>query len=928
MLNSTILFFVYGFGSCILYRLREKVDEIRILQNTVEIERTRTESFKREAEHAKNESRERLLTIDQLKTELTAMEVLKEQVRGTKESLQREAAERIHAVSKIEALSDALESSRNATRELEAECNALNNEIATLRSDLSSSRKTGESLQDLTRENERLKASASSLREEVRQLSDAGIAHQTELKGLKEMLNKYSAELERTRSALKASDAHGECVEGLLTEEKVRAASAEASLTELRMLCDRMNAEIDAERAARAEMDKHHQDNHKRIDAFSKDSEELVTLLLGAVLEWDNALEAAGAEVVASPMMSPSGRKAHTVGDVFNDSSMYIKEARLVLKDRTMDSADVNKMSIVRVEKVRAKIERLLRLKANFETQCNQVTSNVTFKFDSLLDKVKLLGHRVTAAETRCGSIGSVIDKDHKKRSVETEENKSFREMVLSQHSQQVQSLMEAMERERNAAANLRAELDAKKREVDDLTQQISIIETAESSVRDLTARFNEVVESNRLLMMELNDRNSKFDKIRKEFNTITAEHAVVKQKLSEKEIEAAQLSKDVEYLRAREIDPELERTFRETQSIMKSYRSGGAGGSPVSRAEPHGHGGGSGPSRDLGTVIDRVAMLARSAEALVQSTSGVIDQYARWISGQRHGKSVDQRRLAEDVVEMLDRNHRLSMQLRDLTTELRRVAWSADEDREAIGMGRPDDGVMRYGSERDERFDETYRSERPQSRPQPPSPPMPMHQGGASMMSPFAASQQPGGGGSYGGSRDAPRSDERRRLQESVVPLASPQYSGSQRISYAAPESSSKYSYADAHQMASGRSTTGVVSGTPGVPSTYPSSQEEHRDFRAYSEDFDSGRSMQQVPSAVSIPRAPSFGAHPTLQIPSSTGPSISVPTASTIMSAASPLPAFTSPRTSSNRLARLSEDLQTLAKKLDGFDASRPRF
>jgi hypothetical protein len=849
--------------------------------------------------------------------------------------LQRETAERIHAVSKIEALSDALESSRNATRELEAECNALNNEIGTLRSDLTSSRKSGESLQELTRENERLKASSSSLREEVKELSEAGLVHQTEVKGLKEMLNKYSAELERTRSALKASDAHGEYVEGLLTEEKVRAAAFEASVAELRVLCDRMNAEIETERSTRAEMEKHHQETHKRIDTMSKDSEDLLVLLLGALLEWDNALEAMGADATSS-LTSPSGRKHSSASDAFRDASMYIREARLVLKDRTMDSGDLTKMSIVRIEKVRSKMERLLRLKSNFETQFNQVTSNVTFKFDSLLDKVKLLGHRVTAAETRCGSVGTAIEKEYKKRSVENEENRSFREMVLSQHSQQVQSLTEAMERERSAAANLRAELDAKRKEVEELSQQVSVIETAESSVRDLTAKFNEVVESNRLLMLELNDRNAKYDKMRKEFSTISAEHTVVVQKLSEKELEAARLSKDVEYLRAREIDPELERTFRETQSIMKSYRSGGTG-SPVSRGgDALSLGGGTGPSRELGTVIDRVAMLTRSAEALVQSTSGVIDQYARWISGQRNGKNVDQRRLAEEVVEMLDRNHRLSMQLRDLTTELRRVAWSINEDRETSDVDRHQMAAMRFGSDRDDRFDEdAYRPGTSGSmvRTQPPSPPSSQH--GGFMMSPVAAPQSQSQSGGYGAPRESSRSDfssDRRRVVDSMPPLASPQFASSLRSSnssYAVTEPLSNTSYSNGTNYAApGRN---ALNDSVPMSGRNSSAQSERHDFRSYSDEFDPSRTQPLPPSiAAQHTRgisSSSLGSHPpALSIPSS---SSSLPASLTAMSAASPIPVpFTSPRTSSNRLARLSEDLQTLAKKLDGFDASRPRF
>lgn len=910
-----------------------------MLQNTVEIERTRTESFRREAEHAKHEARDRLQSIDQLKAELVTMEVLREQLRGAKEALQRETAERIHAVSKIEALSDALETSRNATRELETECNALNNEIATLRSDLTSSRKSGESLQELTRENERLKASASSLREEVRELSEAGLVHQTEVKGMKEMIGKYSAELERTRSALKASDAHGEYVEGLLTEEKVRAAAAEATVGELRVLCDRMKVEIESERSARAEMEKHHQEAHKRIDTMSKDSEDLLVLLLGALLEWDNALGAVDPDTSSpsSLLMSPSGRKLSSTGETFRDSSMYIREARLVLKDRTMDSGDLTKMSIVRIEKVRSKMERLLKLKSNVEVQFNQVTSNVTFKFDSLLDKVKLLGHRVTAAESRCGSIGAVIEKEYKKRSVESEENKSFREMVLSQHSQQVQSLTEAMERERNAAANLRAELEAKRREVEDLSQQVSVIETAESSVRDLTAKFNEVVESNRLLMLELNDRNAKYDKMRKEFSTISAEHSVVVQKLSEKELEASRLAKDVEYLRAREIDPELERTFRETQSIMKSYRSGGTGGSPVSRGgDSFSHGGGGA----FGTVIDRVAMLARSAESLVQSTSGVIDQYARWISGQRHGNSVDHRRLAEEVVEMLDRNHRLSMQLRDLTTELRRVAWSINEDREAVVLDRPQVTGMRFGSDRDDRFDEeAFRLGTGGStgRVQPPSPPSSSQNGGSAamgfVMSPFAAPQSHSHSGDYGAPRDTPRSEyssDRRRMNDSMPQLASPQFASSQRsnsASYGTTEPPSNSTYSSSHYAASGRTVD-----TAPINSSSTSAQFERRDFHAYSDELDASR-IQPLPQSLppqprSLPTSSAFSVQPpALSITTS---SSSQPPSLAKMSAASPIPsvAFASPRTSSNRLARLSEDLQTLAKKLDGFDASRPRF
>ena len=245
-------------------RLQEKQEEVRTLKSALEAEHLRVSASVREAEDAKAELRQRTAALDQLRSEMTSVEVMKVELRGSREEAQRDHAERAQLAARIEVLTDSLEAAKRVNRDLERNNNSLEGELLRMREDQAGAQKSLYSSGEVARENERLKLSSASLRDEVKELSSLSQSLQSECKAAKD-------HSERLKAALDASDAHGRAVDSQLLHESSARAAAEASLSELRLWAERASADLEAERTARVEGDRSAREGIERLDALRVD---------------------------------------------------------------------------------------------------------------------------------------------------------------------------------------------------------------------------------------------------------------------------------------------------------------------------------------------------------------------------------------------------------------------------------------------------------------------------------------------------------------------------------------------------------------------------------------------------------------------------------------------------------------------------------
>lgn len=213
--------------NCCFCRLQEKQEEVRELKSLSETDRHRIFALQKELDDTRAEVKQRSSAIEQLRVELSSLEVGKvelrqshEQVRDMKDMLHREQVEKTQLMSRIEVLTDSLEACKRSNRELEADNKDLDSEIQRLREEHNGARKTVDAHAELSRENERLRLSSTSLRDEVRELSALVNSLQSDNKHCKELSVKANNEIEKLKAALEASDAHGEvCNNNLIADQ-------------------------------------------------------------------------------------------------------------------------------------------------------------------------------------------------------------------------------------------------------------------------------------------------------------------------------------------------------------------------------------------------------------------------------------------------------------------------------------------------------------------------------------------------------------------------------------------------------------------------------------------------------------------------------------------------------------------------------------
>jgi chromosome segregation ATPase len=260
-------------------RLQEKQDEVRSLKSTIEVERLRVENSLREIEDVKSDNRHKQSIIDQLRTDMASIEVLKvelrqsqDQCRELKENLQKDVVvEKNHLQSRIEVISDALESSRESIRDLEYTNSTLNNEITRLKEEIFESRKAAENANELTRENERLRASSISLRDEVKELSNAIQTLQGETRNHRESMSRSTTDVDRLRDALLSAESKSDSLNINFKEMQTRATAAEAALYEHRQLTSSLSQELDFEKRLRIETERKARDGLERLDVLRSD---------------------------------------------------------------------------------------------------------------------------------------------------------------------------------------------------------------------------------------------------------------------------------------------------------------------------------------------------------------------------------------------------------------------------------------------------------------------------------------------------------------------------------------------------------------------------------------------------------------------------------------------------------------------------------
>lgn len=408
-------------------RLQEKQEEVRALKSAMEMDRVRLDSAARECEDAKAESRQRLAVIDSLRAENASIEVLKVELRQSQEQCkelktnlhQDVVLEKNQLLSRIEVLSDNLESSRDTIRDLEHSNSLLTTELTKIKDDMYDSRKKLDSHNEVARENERLKASSTSLREEVKELSGLLQTLQAETKSSRESLHRSSDELDRLRKVLSASEAHANALEEALREERSKHTAADAGLNEHRDLTSRLSHQLDEEKQRRSDLERRGRDGLDRLDSLRADIGKTCSMLSDAVEAWDRRLEEAdvrsGDNTSRPSITDINGEERSKLIRDYVQGSLNATNNEVSLSLQQLQS-ELLTTTIVRIERFRAKVDRLVNIKQSFELKCDRMLKTFEDKVSISTDRMKVQSHRLDGVETHFTKIKNTLDRDAQKR--------------------------------------------------------------------------------------------------------------------------------------------------------------------------------------------------------------------------------------------------------------------------------------------------------------------------------------------------------------------------------------------------------------------------------------------------------------------------------------------------------------------------------
>jgi len=659
-----------------LRQVHEKSEEVKTMRSMLEGDRARVDGLSREAEAARVECRIKHELAEQFKAEIVNLGDEVKTLRKShelcaelKEGLRREQIEKAHLSAKVDQVSQALAASREELRELEAARIMAENEARRVSQEgdalLHRLQPKVDSVEEVSRENEKLKSINASLKSELQEaghkISDLSrdlLVAKAEMEkasrdlelGLslkKTELDSARAELQRSLEQNSSEVLAREDVKATLLADRQRLGAAEAALAEQRVFTDSMQAEhrtVVAE--LRAELDllvqakalvekdkavaeREYMDSRLLLEKCKEDLSKAALTSFEVMAEWDatltdvldgsqalhhnNELMMNGAGVnrrVGGNSMTPLSTKSARLG-LF--SQQFTHPASALEPQHLPNPEELAQAMAVLADRVQTKIDRVARMRAVFDAQAQRLADGLRSVVEAVQEKSSLLFHKVADAQLRVDGLKQVVDRDRRLHEGESSEMRAFRAEVMAEHATRLQeaehkqaALAHAIELEKLKVEQAHEKLESfKATEIppllaraeqaenetkiqqklcDELREELEEYAHAESIVAGLAQRITDLEETNSQLARQIEEREETLANTKANIDDLASEKASLlsavergrtllqtrESSLREAEARIVLLVQEVERLGARQINPELAQTLKETDSLLR----------------------------------------------------------------------------------------------------------------------------------------------------------------------------------------------------------------------------------------------------------------------------------------------------------------------------------------------------------------------
>lgn len=856
-----------------------------------------------------------------------------EECRSNLNTLQMQLQREQHEKSQLSTLSEqqaaALENLRSDLRQRENALQTSQNDNSRLVRDVSDLTLKAESVELVSRENERLKGNVARLETEGLSLNHKISELRRELERAIEENGKSAHEreiikdtLRTTQSKLDAALDQQEALHIQDQSERERRSAAEAALAETRSVLAQSRDELQAERAAKLDAQKRSQQLEEETRDIRHSLGQACVMSYNAMQEWDDSLSA----VLDGDMFSDVGRNNGHSKSPHHSSHRSVHHGHgvpssmLLNEDRsnellTMSTEQLLQRVAVRVERVGLKLQRTEKIRALFIAQADKLVDLVQQGMNNSQERLTLYHHKLNDSQGTLQKLGNVVQRDRKQRDEETQELMQFKEVVLSQHTAQIRDseirfaqVTQQLEHEKQRSEELQRQVASQSDELRSLMQinqrmheDLAVLERTEKIVVDLSHRAGELGELNRSLskdsehkaevIMNLTQENSE---IKLELSSMVsrAENLLQQLRSREEAIEESDaklqgLVREIERLRTRQIHPDLAKTIQDTQNILQSAVRGSVANSTVpqsSRVATFSATGSSSMDK-IAEYLLQIDQLESVAGDLIRRSSEMITGFETHMNSSRtmtRGAAAITS-LKQEVYDLLDANSNLSVQMQQLVSDFKKSIRQLNLVSTASAQDAPRQ-LSSAPAHTTSSYDNT-------------APLFPSRRG---LMTPSSSLERTGGM-----HLEDLRIDSRSPTKSPVKyeEFSEPQYSSSIR--------NTKYNMSSTQRLGAHESLR-----APASPEAYSSTSKSAR--------------FHSTPTA-SVSPTPSSAAYKTEESRHLTfdtaafRPSGNYQTASSY--AASAYTPNTASRMSTNRLNKLGSDLEALARKLDSYDTSRSK-
>lgn len=928
-------------------RIEEKNEEIKSLRNIMNGDSARVDSLLQELETTRHALREKSQLAEKLLIETTAkgeelkivprimkdLDECRANLNALQAQVQREQHEKHQLSGQSDQLSTAVEALRADLRQRETALQAAQSDNARLMRDVTDLTSKADSVEVVSRENERLKGNVARLETEGLSLNHKISELKRELERALEESNRTLHErqslndtLRTTQSKLDAALDQQEALHIQDQSERERRSAAEAALTETRAVLTQAREELQAERVAKLEAQKHAQSLDEETREMRHSLGQACVMSYNAMEEWDESLSevldgdmfasiSRGSASARSPHHSMH-RSSHHSGV---SSSLLLNESNRSSELLAMSTEQLLQRVAVRIERVGLKLQRTEKIRALFVGQAEKLVDLMQQGMHNSQERITLYHHKLAESQGQLTKLQKVVQRDRKQREDESQELTHFKEVVLSQHTAQIRDseirfaqATQQLEHEKQRSEELQRQVAAQSDELRSLQQinqrmheDLEVLERTEKIVMDLSHRAGELGELNRSLnrdtehkaevIMSLTKENSEV-KLELSSMVARAENLLNQLRNRDEVIEESEgklqgLVREIERLRTRQIHPDLAKTIQDTQSILQSAVRGNntvSASAPLSTRFTSGATA-SGSDKVVEYLL-QVDQLEQTAADLIRRTSEMVTGFETHMNNSRtmtRGAAA-LTALKQEVYDLLDANSALSVQMQQLVADFKKSIRQLNLVSSASAQDAPrlfstTSAAGSHGATATATSDSSAASMFPTRR---------------ALMTPSVSSLERTTAGMH---LDDLRSDARSPVK--YEEFSEPQYTSSirktlnmsttQRLGAhetRAPASPDVFS--STSQSARYHSTP-VISSAQGhaVNSAYKSDESRHLTF-----DTASVRA-----------------GHSTYAAPSTYGAGAYTPN--------------TASRMSTNRLNKLGSDLEALAKKLDTYDTSRSK-